>query len=128
MIPTPVTGMDVVTQKRVRLRIQGLVQGIGFRPFVCRLAHRLGLNGWVRNTPEGALVEIEGMDAELKLFQRDLIAEAPPAAKIQKVTIETIPTEGKEGFSICPTQPIGQRRSIISPDMATCADWLGWTY
>jgi len=124
MIPTPLTSMDVVIRKRVRLRIQGLVQGIGFRPFVCRLAHQLGLGGWIRNTPEGALVEIEGMDAELKLFQRDLITKAPPAAKIQKVTVVTIPTEGKQDFSIRLTQPIGQRRPIISPDMATCADCL----
>ena len=124
MIPTPPTGMDVVTQKRVRLRIQGLVQGIGFRPFVCRLAHQLGLGGWIRNTPEGALVEIEGVGSELQLFQQDLIAEAPPAAKIHQVTVVTIPKEGEEGFSIRPTQPIGQRRSIISPDMATCTDCL----
>ena len=82
------------------------------------------LGGWIRNTPEGALVEIEGMGSELKLFQRDLIAEAPPAAKIQQVTVVTIPTEGEQGFSIRPTQPVGQRRSIVSPDMATCADCL----
>ena len=124
MIPTPLTSMDVVIRKRVRLRIQGLVQGIGFRPFVFRLAHQLGLGGWIRNTPEGALVEIEGMDAELKLFQRDLITEAPPAAKIQQVTAVTIPTEGERGFSIRQTQSVGQRRSIISPDMATCTDCL----
>ena len=116
--------MDVVTRKRVRLRIQGLVQGIGFRPFACRLAHQLGLGGWIRNTPEGALVEIEGRSSELKFFQRDLIAEAPPAAKIQQVTVVTIPTEGERGFSIHPTQPVGKRRSIVSPDMATCADCL----
>ena len=124
MIPTPLTSMDVVKRKRVRLRIQGLVQGIGFRPFACRLAHQLGLGGWIRNTPEGALVEIEGRSSELKFFQRDLIAEAPPAAKIQQVTVVTIPTEGERGFSIHPTQPVGKRRSIVSPDMATCADCL----
>jgi hydrogenase maturation protein HypF len=124
MIPTPLKDMNVVTRKRVRLKIEGLVQGVGFRPFVCRLAHQLRLDGWIRNTPEGALVEIEGMDKELKLFQRDLIAEAPPAAKIQRVTIVTLSTKKEQGFSIRPTQPTGQRKSIISPDMATCTDCL----
>jgi len=128
MMPIPPTIIDVVIRKRVRLRIHGLVQGIGFRPFVCRLAHQLGLGGWIRNTPEGALVEIEGRDTELTLFQRDLVGKAPPATKIQQIIAVTIPTEGKQDFSIRPTKAFGQRRSIMSPDMATCADCLREMY
>ncbi|HEY5974389.1 MAG TPA: acylphosphatase, partial [Geobacteraceae bacterium] len=63
--------------QRLRIEIQGIVQGVGFRPFVYRLASRHRLNGWVRNTPQGVLLEVEGHERELLSFSIELEQEAP---------------------------------------------------
>ena len=79
---------------RWRLTVQGVVQGIGFRPFVYRLAQELGLAGWVRNTPAGVEIEIEGPRETLACFLQHLQREAPPLARIANVeVIETAPLE-----------------------------------
>ncbi|MGA7497986.1 MAG: acylphosphatase [Isosphaeraceae bacterium] len=81
----------------VRLRVLGRVQGVGFRPFVVWLAVRVGLAGWIKKTPEGVVIHIEGPDERLE-------RELPPAAEIHAVTVEEEPGESCAGFSIRPSE------------------------
>ena len=78
-------------KKRIRLIVRGVVQGMGFRPFVYRLAHELSLVGWVANTGQGALLELEGETANLQCFQTRLQTELPHPATIQELTTTKIP-------------------------------------
>ncbi len=108
--------------ERIRLIVRGVVQGMGFRPFVFRLAHELSLAGWVANTGQGAILELEGETANLQLFQTRLQTELPHPATIQELTTTQIPKEGESTFSIHPSQPDGRRQPVISPDLATCRE------
>jgi len=92
----------------VRLRVLGRVQGVGFRPFVVRLAVRVGLAGWVKKTPEGVVIHIEGPDERLVAFRERLERELPPAAEIHAVTVEEEPGESCAGFSIRPTERVDE--------------------
>src|SRR5262245_20621776 len=83
-----------------RVRVRGLVQGVGFRPFVYRLARRLGLAGWVYNDAEGVLVHAEGDRAGLRRFVRLLRAEAPPAALVCSIGRGEVEPEGGGRFAI----------------------------
>lgn len=104
---------------RRRLTVRGVVQGIGFRPFVYRLAQRLGLTGWVRNTAAGVEIEIEGPRKVLAHFVQCLPREAPVSACLVNVDVtETIPL-GNLGFSILPSKS-GEESTLIPPDLATC--------
>ena len=78
----------VLASVRVISRVRGSVQGVGFRPYVYRLARGLGLNGWVCNTPDGVIIEAEGSDAEVALFTERLESEAPAQARV--VSIERV--------------------------------------
>ena len=120
MIPTA----EVSTRKRVRLTIRGVVQGIGFRPFVFRLAHQHALGGWIANTAQGAVLEIEGGVATLEKFQSALKSQAPPAAQIQEIESKTIPEEGGRDFIIRLSTQEGLPQSVIPPDLATCEECL----
>jgi hydrogenase maturation protein HypF len=113
----------------VRLRLLGRVQGVGFRPFVVRLASDLELAGWVRNTLEGAVVHLEGQADRLAAFRDRVVRTSPPAAEIHAVEAEEQPAQGCVGFSIRPSERIGdaaggggmaQVRAVIAPDLATC--------
>ncbi|MEO8327176.1 MAG: acylphosphatase, partial [Nitrospirota bacterium] len=106
--------------ERIRLIVRGVVQGMGFRPFVFRLAHELSLAGWVANTGQGAILELEGETTNLQRFQARLQAESPRPSRIQKLTATQIPKVGEYTFSIRPSQSDGQRQPVISPDLATC--------
>ena len=75
---------------RTRIRVAGIVQGVGFRPFVHRLALRHGLGGWVRNESGAVEIEIEGGEPELAKFLRGLEQEAPPLARIEEVRAEQV--------------------------------------
>ncbi len=111
---------------RLRLGIRGVVQGIGFRPFVYRLAARLGLSGWVGNDRRGVVLEVEG-PADAVVSFRDLLAtEAPPHSRIQAVTPSWIPLCGTRGFRIRPSQtgPSEAGASFAVPDIATCPECL----
>ena len=110
--------------QRQTLRVRGRVQGVGFRPFVYRLATDLGLDGWVRNDGEGVLIALAGAGAQLALFGRRLAAEAPVLARIDSV--EALPAERLSivpGFRI-EASGAGPVTTGITPDAATCGDCL----
>ncbi|ABL00380.1 carbamoyltransferase HypF [Pelobacter propionicus] len=109
--------------ERIRVEVEGIVQGVGFRPFIYRLAARYGISGWVRNTPAGVLLEGEGERSHLSAFLRDISAQAPPLAAISSVHSETISVTGEGGFSILPSSG-GENSAQISPDCDVCEDCL----
>jgi hydrogenase maturation protein HypF len=112
------------TRVRSRLRIEGIVQGVGFRPFVHGLATRLGLAGLVGNDANGVFVEVEGSEVTVEAFRAGLEREAPPLAVIERVTAVTVPATGASGFEIVTSQAGGERSALVSPDTATCDDCL----
>ncbi|HET9276200.1 MAG TPA: acylphosphatase, partial [Gemmatimonadales bacterium] len=109
-------------RRAVRLRVSGLVQGVGFRPFVHRLAIRHDLAGWVRNGSGDVQIEIEGRPAELTAFVRELRAEAPPLARIEGLALRRSEPRGRRGFRIRVSSDEPNRRQPVSPDVAICAD------
>ncbi len=112
------------TAVRLRIRVEGTVQGVGFRPFVYGLAVRGGLAGLVGNDAGGVFIEVEGVPAQLDRFRAALRAEAPPMARIDRVTADPIATMGGSDFRIAPSTPDGARRTQVPADAATCADCL----
>ena len=106
-----------------RLRVQGLVQGVGFRPFVWRLARELALTGWVRNDGWGVEIHLQGSTDALVAFQRRLPAEAPPLARIAMVTCHEARAEVLSGFTILESAS-GPVRTAIGADTGVCADCL----
>ena len=111
-------------RERIRLTIRGMVQGIGFRPFVFRLAQDLSLDGWIANTPQGTLLELEGPPTNLHAFQKRITAELPLTGNIHAMTSTHIPVIGQSSFVIHPSQGDDQAQSVLSPDLATCEDCL----
>ena len=110
-------------RERRRIRVTGVVQGVGFRPFVYGLAVRHGLSGFVLNDGEGVLLEAEGPPELLEAFVRGLAEEAPPLARVESVAAETVPSTGDGGFTIETSAPTG-RTALIPADVATCDDCL----
>ncbi|MFB3853055.1 MAG: carbamoyltransferase HypF [Vicinamibacterales bacterium] len=111
-------------RQRARLAVRGAVQGVGFRPFVYRLARELGLDGWVNNSSQGVTVEIEG-DAELlRSFILRLARDAPPRAVVQSLETSFLDPVGYSGFSIRESDPGGAATALVLPDIATCGDCL----
>ena len=110
--------------RRRRLRVEGVVQGVGFRPFVHALGTRMGLTGMVGNDTTGVVIEVEGSASTLDAFVRRLREEAPPLAVIDSIESHTVEPEGGSGFVIAPSNPVGERQTLISPDTATCEDCL----
>jgi hydrogenase maturation protein HypF len=106
----------------LRLRIAGVVQGVGFRPFVHRLAVRHGLRGWVRNTTGDVEIAVAGESLELDRFLTALSAEAPPLARIDRVEREPAGELEPGPFRIVESDRTGDRGQWVSPDVATCAD------
>ncbi len=105
----------------LRLRVSGVVQGVGFRPFVHRLALRHGLRGWVCNTAGDVSIEIEGAPEALDGFLDALRAEAPPLARVEAITFEPAPALGRDGFEIRASRDDRERHPPVSPDVALCA-------
>ncbi|EST38095.1 hypothetical protein N566_09320, partial [Streptomycetaceae bacterium MP113-05] len=113
--------------RRCRVTVRGVVQGVGFRPFVHALATELGLHGHVANTPEGVVAEAEGDDAAVTAFLERLVTDAPPLAVVESATSETLPATGPgdpSGFAIHLSRAGGAARTLVAPDTATCADCL----
>jgi len=108
---------------RRRVRVRGIVQGVGFRPTVYRLATERGLGGWVLNDAEGVLMELEGPPPAVDDCLASLQADPPPLAEITSVESEDVPPEGETAFRIAPSSG-GRREALISPDMAVCDDCL----
>lgn len=109
---------------RSRHIVAGQVQGVGFRPFVYRLAKELKLAGWVQNTPAGVVIEVEGAPESVAAFGRRLPAEIPPLARLLSHTEAEISATGEAGFRIVKSAPGAGHEVLISPDTATCPDCL----
>ncbi|GGU93665.1 carbamoyltransferase [Streptomyces albospinus] len=105
---------------RRRIVVRGIVQGVGFRPFVHALATELGLTGHVTNTGEGVVAEVEGAAGALLRFGERIRGEAPPLAVVEAVEGEDIAATGDTGFSILPSHSHGPARTLVAPDAATC--------
>ncbi len=108
---------------RRRIRARGVVQGVGFRPFVYGLATRHGLGGFVLNDGDGVVIEAEGPPSELDLFGTELFTFAPPLARVESVTSVAVPALGEREFTISTSRPSGAS-ALIPPDVATCDDCL----
>ena len=107
-----------------KINIRGVVQGVGFRPFVYQLANRHKLNGWVRNTSEGVSIEIEGHRAILDRFLIELREQAPPMARIESLTTAFQEPAGYHKFEIKESLSEQGKYQLISPDIATCHECL----
>jgi hydrogenase maturation protein HypF len=127
-LATPAWPTTPTTALRLRIRVAGLVQGVGFRPFVHRLAVELDLAGHVGNDTEGVFVEVEGRPAGVDEFLARLARDAPPAARVERVDRVEIPATGERGFAIVESavgsDAAGAGRTFVSPDLATCDDCL----
>jgi len=105
---------------RWRIVIGGTVQGVGFRPFIYQLARRDGLGGWVCNTGDGVLIEVEGEAAALTRFLEGIRREAPPLARIAGMTQESLPLCGETGFEIRHSEQGQSVNASIPPDVCLC--------
>lgn len=108
----------------LRIHINGIVQGVGFRPFVYGLATRLELAGWVRNTSAGVDIEVEGDRGRLETFFQALGDESPPLAQIDSIEREAYPPQGLAAFEIVHSQALPGAFQPISPDVSVCDDCL----
>jgi hydrogenase maturation protein HypF len=115
-----VTAEITLPAERRRVTVRGVVQGVGFRPYVFGLAHELRLTGYVTNTPEGVIAEVEGTGSAVAAFCARLAPEAPPLAVVQSVDHEPVALRGDAAFTIEASCAGGERRTLISPDTATC--------
>ncbi|HEX9359305.1 MAG TPA: carbamoyltransferase HypF [Streptosporangiaceae bacterium] len=114
----------MATNVRTSIRVEGVVQGVGFRPFVYSLATRLGLAGWVGNDVDGVFAEVEGPAGQVRDFLAALERDAPPLARVERVSAQPMAPDGRAGFAIVASDTAGQRRALVSADSATCADCL----
>ena len=107
-----------------KISVRGVVQGVGFRPFVYRLAREHGLAGWVLNHSGGVEIEVEGPAAALAAFVRDLEGKSPPLARIEGIKVADAPPVGYTAFEIRHSVAEAGRYQLISPDIAICPDCL----
>jgi len=110
--------------KRLKLTVRGAVQGVGFRPFVYRLAGDLGLAGWVNNSAQGVFIEVEGAPARVEEFRQRLEGEKPPRSFIQSLEASWLDPAGYAGFEIRASESGGGKTALVLPDIATCPDCL----
>jgi hydrogenase maturation protein HypF len=110
--------------ERAKVVIRGVVQGVGFRPFVYRLATEIKLNGWVLNSAQGVFIEVEGTREKLQSFLLRLENEKPPRAVIQSLEFSFLDAAGYTGFEIRYSEEGGQKTVLILPDIAVCPDCL----
>ena len=113
------------TQELAHLNVRGIVQGVGFRPFVYRLATKHNVKGWVCNTSEDVKIEVEGEAEAIEQFYLELQTKAPPLAHIEDVTISYHPPIGYKNFEIRHSTVEAGKYQLISPDIATCQACLG---
>ena len=110
--------------QRLRLTVYGAVQGVGFRPFVYRLAKELALNGWVNNSSQGVFIEVEGAPVKLNSFLLRLELEKPPRSFVQSLESSFLDALGFSEFKIRESNEDGTKTAIVLPDISTCADCL----
>jgi len=106
------------------IKIRGVVQGVGFRPFVYRIARELHLNGWVLNGEQGVEIHVEGPDPAFEEFERRLKAEAPPASRIAEVEVQSAEPLGLREFFIKESERKDRPTVRISPDLPVCDECL----
>ncbi len=122
LVAPTVTGSDSL--RRARVSIRGAVQGVGFRPFVYQLATGLGLAGWVSNSTQGVLLEVEGEAERIENFLFRLEAEKPPRSFIQSLETWRLDPAGYVGFEIRSSDAGGEKSALVLPDIATCDQCL----
>jgi hydrogenase maturation protein HypF len=108
--------------RSARISVRGVVQGVGFRPFIYRLAQEHDLKGWVRNTSGNVEIEVEGSEAEINLFLEDLERKAPPMSRIENVETSLAAPKGYRDFGIKDSLSQEGRYQLVSPDIATCPE------
>ncbi|KYH34998.1 carbamoyltransferase HypF [Clostridium tepidiprofundi DSM 19306] len=113
--------MDI---KRFFIKVEGIVQGVGFRPFVYNLAKKYNLKGWVNNSSEGVFIDIEGLPENINLFINKLKNTPPPLSKIENITIKELNISNFNEFIIKKSEEKKDKITLISPDIATCEDCL----
>ncbi|MET7737039.1 carbamoyltransferase HypF [Streptomyces sp. NPDC005402] len=122
--PQVPTAVAEKTPRRRRVTVRGVVQGVGFRPYLYGLATELALAGHVTNTPEGVVAEVEGNASAVARFCDLIAAQAPPLARVESVHHREMPPVGGTAFTILTSRTGGPARTLVSPDSATCADCL----
>ncbi len=111
-------------KRRVQVKVRGVVQGVGFRPFIYQLAGRAGLNGWVRNQSDGVEIEVAGPGGAVETFISSISREHPPLARIIGIETAELSYRQLEGFTIVGSRAARTRSTLISPDVCTCPDCL----
>ena len=109
---------------RRRIEVSGIVQGVGFRPYIYRLATSRNLSGTIRNTSAGVTIEIQGAAETVQDFIEHLPTDAPPLARITGFTVSEVACNGDTDFRIIHSREGEEVRTLISPDVAVCADCL----
>ncbi len=110
--------------ERYKISVSGIVQGVGFRPFIYRLAKQHGLSGFVTNTTSGVMIEAEGLATQLDSFLHDIQNTPPPLAKIDSIASESTSLVGEREFTVHASAVHGNVTTLIAPDMAICKDCL----
>lgn len=123
-MPSTRPDSSATTRIRQRLTVTGVVQGVGFRPFVYGLARQHGLAGFVGNDSGGVFIEVEGTETAVTAFHQDLIHQPPPLAHIEQVTVDWLPAQGDRDFVIVHSQAQAAANTLISPDICLCDDCL----
>lgn len=121
--PAPLAIAPGTTERR-RFRVSGVVQGVGFRPWVWTLARRHGLGGSVRNTSGAVVIEVEGESVALDDFASELSGDSPRLARIEEIVVSALPPCGDGAFRIESSEPVAGEYQPIAPDAATCGDCL----
>jgi hydrogenase maturation protein HypF len=120
----PSTRQPATSVVRLKIALRGAVQGVGFRPFVFRLAEELKLTGWVNNSPQGVFIELEGARSALEKFLFRLEAEKPPRSFIQSLESSWLDAVSYQHFEIRASGTGGGKTALVMPDIATCPDCL----
>lgn len=121
-MPKPILQPCATSTLRLRLAIRGAVQGVGFRPFIYRLATELNLTGWINNSPQGVTIEVEASPDKLEQFRLRVESEKPPRAFIQSLEASYLDARGFTSFEIRESEQGGKKTAIVLPDIATCGD------
>lgn len=106
----------------MKVRVMGVVQGVGFRPFIYRIATEHGLSGWVANDSEGVEIEVEGRRESLELFLRDILRRQPPLARVEEIESAWITPKGEDRFQIRQSVRSTEREALVPADASTCED------
>jgi hydrogenase maturation protein HypF len=116
--------MSLDDHRGLKIHIQGIVQGVGFRPFVFKIANEYKLTGWVKNTTGGVFIEVAGPKAALDKFVQDIKTKKPPLATIDRMNVEIIQPDGYQDFEIIPSSSQPNEFIPISPDVSICDDCI----